>query len=581
MRLPRTVATLAFGSMALMSAASAQGPSVWEDSGPLVTLFAQYRADRDSLGRVYPLRESTERDARFRTFYQQWLDQLEALDHQSLPLGGQADAAILASRLRASIADIDTERARTEEALVLVPFMPLIDRLQTERSGRGAIPAGQESGELLAELAKAVREQHQTLQRQIQQKEDLPEPNVAGRSLSVLRGARRVLTDWHGHFTGYVPEFTWWTARPYDDAIKALDAYIGFVDQQLVPDDDGTGPIPGDPIGEAALQLELDREMIAYTPDELIAIARREYEWVDKELVKYAKELGYDDWRDALEYVKTRHVPPGEQPTFVRELADKATEYLERHDLLTIPELAKETWRLDMMSPERQLVSPFFLGGETIIVSFPTDTMTHEQKLMSMRANNRHFSKATVHHELIPGHHLQFFMQSRYNTHRNGVTGTPFWIEGWALYWEFLLYKRGFPATPEDRIGFMFWRKHRCARIIFSLSFHMGRMTTQECVEMLVNEVGHERSTAEGEVRRSFGGSYPPLYQAAYMLGAFQLWELRRELVDTGQMPEKAFHDAIMQLNNMPWAVIREILHKREVPLDFKSDWKFYKGPAE
>ncbi|MEZ5164084.1 MAG: hypothetical protein R2688_10145 [Fimbriimonadaceae bacterium] len=41
----------------------------------------------------------------------------------------------------------------------------------------------------------------------------------------------------------------------------------------------------------------------------------------------------------------------------------------------------------------------------------PTE-MTHEQKLMSMRANNIHFSRAVTHHELIPGHHLQFFLLS-------------------------------------------------------------------------------------------------------------------------------------------------------------------------
>ena len=78
-----------------------------------------------------------------------------------------------------------------------------------------------------------------------------------------------------------------------------------------------------------------------------------------------------------------------------------------KNNLVTIPETAREGWRMEMMSPERQLVSPFFLGGETILVSYPTDTMTHEQKLMSMRGNNRHFTRAVTHHELIPGHHLQ------------------------------------------------------------------------------------------------------------------------------------------------------------------------------
>ena len=44
--------------------------------------------------------------------------------------------------------------------------------------------------------------------------------------------------------------------------------------------------------------------------------------------------------------------------------------------------------------------------------------MAHEDKLMSMRGNNVHFSRATVHHELIPGHHLQQFMTARYSTQR-------------------------------------------------------------------------------------------------------------------------------------------------------------------
>ena len=93
-------------------------------------------------------------------------------------------------------------------------------------------------------------------------------------------------------------------------------------------------------------------------------------------------------------------------------------------------------------------------------MSYPTDTMDHDDKLMSMRGNNIHFSRSTVFHELIPGHHLQQFMTARYNPHRRAF-GTPFWTEGWALYWEMLLWDDGFPKTPENRVGMLFWRMHR------------------------------------------------------------------------------------------------------------------------
>ena len=82
--------------------------------------------------------------------------------------------------------------------------------------------------------------------------------------------------------------------------------------------------------------------------------------------------------------------------------------------------------------------------------------------------------------------------------------GGPFFGEGWALYWELMLYDMGFNDTPEERVGALFWRMHRCARIIFSLRFHMGQWSPQEAIDFLVDRVGHERDNATAEVRRSF-----------------------------------------------------------------------------
>jgi hypothetical protein len=289
-----------------------------------------------------------------------------------------------------------------------------------------------------------------------------------------------------------------------------------------------------------------------------------------------SRELGYgDDWKKALEYVKTRYVEPGKQPELVRDLAQEAIAFLEARGLVTIPPLAKETWRMEMMSPERQLVNPFFTGGEVIIVSYPTHTMPHEAKMMSLRGNNRHFSRAIVFHELIPGHHLQGFMTARYKPYRN-LFSTPFWGEGWALYWELLLWDLGFHKSPEDRIGALFWRMHRCARIIFSLKFHLGEMTPEECIAYLVERVGHERANAEAEVRRSFGGAYGPLYQAAYLLGGLQFRALYRELVESGKMTARAFHDAILREGRIPVEMVRAILTGQPLTRDFRASWRFY-----
>ena len=316
--------------------------------------------------------------------------------------------------------------------------------------------------------------------------------------------------------------------------------------------------------------------MIPYTPEEIIAIGEKEMAWCENEMKKASRELGYgDDWHKALEHVKNLYVEPGKQPQMIRELALEAIKYVEDNNLVTVPELAKETWRMEMMTPERQLVSPFFLGGEVIQVSFPTNTMAHEQKMMSMRGNNRYFSRATVHHELIPGHHLQGFMAARNKPYR-GIFGTPFWSEGNALYWELLLWDLGFAKKPEEKIGMLFWRMHRCARIIFSLSFHLEKMTPQECIDLLVNKVGHERDNATAEVRRSFDGSYGPLYQIAYLIGGLQQYYMHKELVGSGKMTNRAYNDALLKENRIPIEMLRAAITNQKLTRDFVTNWKFY-----
>jgi uncharacterized protein (DUF885 family) len=121
----------------------------------------------------------------------------------------------------------------------------------------------------------------------------------------------------------------------------------------------------------------------------------------------------------------------------------------------------------------------------------------------------------------------------------------------------------------------LFWRMHRATRIIFSINFHLGKMTPQECVDFLVDKVGFERANAEGEVRRSSNGEWSQLYQAGYMLGALQFMALRREVVDQGKMTEKAFHDRVLRENITPVELLRAVLLEKELMLDFESKWRF------
>ena len=63
---------------------------------------------------------------------------------------------------------------------------------------------------------------------------------------------------------------------------------------------------------------------------------------------------------------------------------------------------------------------------------------------------------------------------------------------------------------------------------------------------------------------------------AAYMLGGLQIRALRKELVDSNKMTNRAFHDAILKENSIPIEMIRASLTKAPLARDFTAKWRFY-----
>ncbi len=587
-------------------------------------ILEYYVVDRGSLTRSFPVTSSPTRRERFRKFYSDALERIQKLNFDGMSQAGKVEYILFRTHLEHELRDLDIEDKHITEIQPLLPFARTIIDLEETRRRMEPIDSAK-TAVTLTNLKKQIDETRRGVESGLRGGESATKvkKTVAFRAVGALNSLRGNLRTWYTFYNGYDPVFTWWNEAPYRELDEALTSYGSFLSERVVglraagttqqgpggggraggggggaglpPGGGGggaqgftrpgsgvtaragdTSDIVGDPIGHDALMSELQSEMIPYTPEELIEIGNKEMAWCENEMKKASRALGFgDDWKKALEHVKNTYVEPGKQPQMIKELALEAIKFVDDNDLVTVPQLARDTWRMEMMTPERQLVSPFFLGGETILVSYPTNTMSHEQKMMSMRGNNPYFSRATVHHELIPGHHLQGFMAARYKPYR-GLFSTPFWSEGNALYWELLLWDLNFPKTPEQKVGMLFWRMHRCARIIFSLSFHLEKMTPQECIDFLVNRVGHERDNATAEVRRSFDGSYGPLYQIAYLIGGLQQYSLHHDLVDSKKMTNRQFNDALLHENRIPIEMIRAVLTNQKLTRDYKTTWRFY-----
>lgn len=539
----------------------------------LYQLMNEMSADHGSLSRFYIVESSPERRERFREFYQSYLSRLEDFTFNQLSVNGRVDYLLVKGDINRELRGLDEEKEEYGKIEQWVSYSAPIYEVEKLRR-RGAHLDAAKVAAQLNETSKRLKE----LTEQLGQTPPFLEQNLSRRALDVVKGHQTALQSVYEFYNEYDPDFTWWMEKPYANLMEQLKAYSELiatkVDENTLSKDDGSGII-GNPVGAKELKNLLEDAFIPYSAEELVEIANKEFAWCDKELLKASREMGFgDDWKAAQEKVKQSYVPEGQQPEAMLDLYNQSIDFLKKNDLLTIPPVAEETWRMQMMSPARQKIAPFFLGGETLMISYPTNTMDHDDKMMSMRGNNPHFSRATVHHELIAGHHLQGVMNRRNKTYRN--FRTPFWTEGWALYWELILWDMDFPRSPEDRIGMLFWRMHRCARIIFSLNYHLGKWTPQQCIDYLVDRVGHERANAEGEVRRSFTARYGPLYQLAYMTGGMQFYALKKELVDSGKMTYKEYHDAVLRENSMPVEMVRAILTNQPLDKNYKTSWKFY-----
>ncbi len=593
------------------------GCAVAADGSPLDTgaselrpAIERYAADLRDLERVYGVPGSATRRAKLEDFCETWLRLLKGVNFEVISQPGKIDYLLLYNRLLHERKQLAEEAKREADLAPLVPFQQTVVDLEEARRRMDTLDA-RKAATALAEMTTAIAA--------LKSAPPKAGPAVLRRATARVAELRHTLRAWYNFHDLYDPNFSWWVDAEFKKADEALEAYAqslpdasgasGTLDAGTAEDepredrgdaarrgssesgrDTGTARRPAlgtdeelsgaGPVGNEVLVEAVRDAMIPYTPDELLALADKEFAWCDREMLRATREMGFGgDWKKALEAVKNQYVEPGRMIYLVRDLSREAIDYLKKHELVTIPPLLEVDYWEEAMTPQGQLVNPFFTGGATIHVSSPARTMTTAQKLESLRGNNIFFARATVFHELIPGHHMQGYMTRRYRPYRSIFSG-PFWTEGLAFYWEMLLWDLGFTHTPEQRVGALFWRMHRCARIIFSLSFHLGRMTATQAVAFLVDRVGFEQTNAEGEVRRSFNGSYEPIYQCAYMLGALQFYALHKEFVDSGKMSNRAFHDAIYREGDIPVEILRLALTGQNFTRDYQTNWKFYGSVA-
>jgi hypothetical protein len=537
----------------------------------VLDLDRQYQADQASLRGAFEMPAAQAYLDRQQRLGEIWLARLEDFDFAPLTPRERAEYLLLRSEVQGFLDETARAKRRLAEIEPLLPFCAAIHELEAARRQWKAADC-KAAATKVANLAGAVKE----VRGHLPKVDGKPiSPAIALRTAGNVRELQELLKRWYAFYDGYQPDFAWWLKKPYEDASKPLEEYAKYLREEVAhvagKDED---PLVGQPVGAEALAAGIRHEWLPYTADELIAIGERELAWCEQEMQKAAREMRLgDDWKAALAQVKSDYVPPGRQNELVAGIAREATDFVKRRDLVTVPQLCEESWGLTMISAETLKTIPYAAyNGRQMMVAYANGEMNQDDKLMVMRGNNRHFTRLVIPHELIPGHHLQCYYASRGPSR---PFSTPFYVEGWALYWELRLWDLGWAKTPEDRIGMLFWRMTRSARVILTLKYHLGRITPDEMIAFLIDRVGHEKLGARGEVKRFIQAE--PLYQVGYLIGGRQILALHDEMVGPGKLSERQFHDAVLDQGPMPIELLRAALRDISLPKDARPAWRFAK----
>ncbi len=211
-------------------------------------------------------------------------------------------------------------------------------------------------------------------------------------------------------------------------------------------------------------------------------------------------------------------------------------------------------------------MEPFLEGGQTIaFYNSPSPDGARPgyvfYNLASMATLPKWQMAALAFHEGIPGHHLQISIAQEAATipEFRKYTGFTAFVEGWALYTEYLAGEMGLYENDLDEVGRITMELWRACRLVVDTGIHAYGWSRDKSVKYFLANTALTRDNIVREIDRYF--VYPG-QACAYQIGRNRILELR-ETARKQLGPKfdlRKFHDAVLGNGAVPLPVLETIV---------------------
>jgi uncharacterized protein (DUF885 family) len=163
-------------------------------------------------------------------------------------------------------------------------------------------------------------------------------------------------------------------------------------------------------------------------------------------------------------------------------------------------------------------------------------------------------------HEGIPGHFMQISIANHLPDEIRRHHDDGAFVEGWALYTEEMLLRRGFYAAGSAAEGqILRLSRYRAARVGVDVNLHTGHWSFEQAVDYFMRAGGLDRESATGEAA---GAAADPTQKMTYITGKFEILRLLGQYRDRkgAEFQLKQFHDDLLRNGSLPLSVEAWIL---------------------